>query len=110
MDMGQGRVPGSGRGFGAVPALDTEPPPFSPAPPQRPPSTHVQPQNTPQPNPSHSQVFVKVLGKGDKLADIDTARAMGVLLQQMQVRSGAGVAYDGPPGVRAWGLLCSTGS
>ncbi len=29
---------------------------------------------------------LQVLGKGDKLVEPDAARAMGVLLQQMQVR------------------------
>lgn len=39
------------------------------------------------------EVFVKVLGKGEKLVDGDTARAMAVLLHQMQVRGkGSGQA------------------
>lgn len=40
------------------------------------------------------EVFVKVLGKGEKLVDGDTARAMAVLLHQMQAALPAGV-FDG---------------
>lgn len=55
------------------------------------------------------QVCVKVLGKGDKLVEPDTGRAMGVLLQQMQVLGDVGwVGWGwGGWGEGAWGAVCS---